>query len=132
MARHPGRPAPLLLGRKNPQAKKQRWESQLYRSGSGRAERTPPDRFEPYTEAYSHPQAFGQTTNFVGKYLRGVGAVDVTSTSKAAELAASDQTGTSAAVAGEIAADMNGLDILARCIEDRDDNTTRFSTGGKF
>ena len=52
--------------------------------------------------------------------------IDVSSTSKAAEMAAADETGTSAAIAGEIAAELKGLDVLARSIEDREDNTTRF------
>ncbi|KAK0621398.1 prephenate dehydratase [Bombardia bombarda] len=75
---------------------------------------------------YSHPQAFGQTGAFFGRHLRGVETIDVSSTSKAAEMAAADASGTSAAVAGEIAAAANGLDVLAGCIEDREDNTTRF------
>lgn len=75
---------------------------------------------------YSHPQAFGQSGLFLRKYLKGVELIDVSSTSKAAELAAADETGTSAAVAGEIAASLKALDVLARNIEDRDDNTTRF------
>ncbi|KAJ4392010.1 prephenate dehydratase [Gnomoniopsis smithogilvyi] len=74
----------------------------------------------------SHPQAFGQTNAFLSTYLRGVDCVDVSSTSKAAEMASRDETGATAAIAGEIAAEMFGLDVLARCIEDRDDNTTRF------
>lgn len=74
----------------------------------------------------SHPQAFGQSNAFLSTYLRGVDTVDVSSTSKAAETASRDETGTTAAIAGEIAAEMFGLDMLARCIEDRDDNTTRF------
>lgn len=74
----------------------------------------------------SHPQAFGQSNAFLSTYLRGVDTVDVSSTSKAAEAASRDQTGATAAIAGEIAAEMFGLDVLARCIEDRDDNTTRF------
>lgn len=74
----------------------------------------------------SHPQAFGQSNAFLSTYLRGVDTVDVSSTSKAAETASRDETGATAAIAGEIAAEMFGLDVLARCIEDRDDNTTRF------
>lgn len=74
----------------------------------------------------SHPQAFGQSDAFLSARLRGVDRVDVSSTSRAAELAAADRTGATAAVAGEMAAGMFGLDVLARCIEDRDDNTTRF------
>lgn len=84
----------------------------------------------------SHPQAFGQSAAFLATYLRGVDAVDVSSTSRAAEAASRDATGATAAIAAEMAADLFGLDVLARCIEDRDDNTTRFfvlrrkSTGG--
>lgn len=76
---------------------------------------------------YSHPQAFGQTQSFFASYLgKGVELLETSSTSKAAELAAADTTGSSAAVASEMAAGTMGLDVLASCIEDRDDNTTRF------
>lgn len=74
----------------------------------------------------SHPQALGQCDAFLSSRLAGVERVDVSSTSRAAELAAADRTGATAAVAGEMAAGAFGLDVLARCIEDRDDNTTRF------
>lgn len=75
---------------------------------------------------YSHPQAFGQCTKFLRETLRGVETVDVSSTSRAATLAKEDATGTSAAISSAAAAQMLGLDILARNIEDREDNTTRF------
>jgi prephenate dehydratase len=75
---------------------------------------------------YSHPQGFGQTSAFLSTYLRGVETIDASSTSKAAELASQDPTGESAAIASELAAELSGLDVLASCIEDRDDNTTRF------
>ncbi|KAK8019269.1 Prephenate dehydratase-domain-containing protein [Apiospora arundinis] len=54
---------------------------------------------------YSHPQAFGQCTRFLSAYLKGVETIDVSSTSRAAEL---------------------GVEVLAYNIEDREDNTTRF------
>ncbi|KAI0199642.1 Prephenate dehydratase-domain-containing protein [Astrocystis sublimbata] len=75
---------------------------------------------------YSHPQAFGQCTAFLASYLRGIETVDVSSTSRAAELALADASGESAAISSAVAAAMLGLDVLARNIEDRDDNTTRF------
>lgn len=75
---------------------------------------------------YSHPQAFGQCTAFLGSWLRGVDTVDVSSTSRAAELALADPSGESAAVSSAVAAELLGLDVLAQNIEDRDDNTTRF------
>ncbi|KXJ97199.1 Prephenate dehydratase-domain-containing protein, partial [Microdochium bolleyi] len=75
---------------------------------------------------YSHPQAFGQCTRFLNAYLRGVETIDCSSTSRAAELARDDPTGTSAAISSAVAAQLSGVDILAANIEDREDNTTRF------
>ncbi|KAI1131519.1 Prephenate dehydratase-domain-containing protein [Nemania abortiva] len=75
---------------------------------------------------YSHPQAFGQCTAFLGSWLRGVETVDVSSTSRAAELALADKSGESAAISSVAAAKLLSLDVLARNIEDRSDNTTRF------
>ncbi|KAH8821660.1 Prephenate dehydratase-domain-containing protein [Xylogone sp. PMI_703] len=75
---------------------------------------------------YTHPQAFGQCEAFLGAYLKGIERIDVSSTSKAAELVKQDETGTSVAIASKLAAEIHGLDILAESIEDRDDNRTRF------
>ena len=75
---------------------------------------------------YSHPQAFGQCELFLGAYLKGIERIDVTSTSKAAELVKADTTGTSAAIASEAASVVHKLDMLASGIEDTTDNTTRF------
>ncbi|CAK7272425.1 prephenate dehydratase [Sporothrix epigloea] len=78
---------------------------------------------------YSHPQAFGQTAAFVRRYFpaeRRPEMIDASSTSRAAELAAADDSGTSAAISSVLAAETTSLNVLARCIEDRPDNTTRF------
>ncbi|KAJ8068830.1 hypothetical protein OCU04_002521 [Sclerotinia nivalis] len=75
---------------------------------------------------YTHPQAYGQCEAFLGTYMKGVERLDVSSTSKAAEIVKADKSGTSAAIASSLAADIHGLDILAKGIEDREDNTTRF------
>ncbi|CAG8962149.1 hypothetical protein HYFRA_00005195 [Hymenoscyphus fraxineus] len=75
---------------------------------------------------YTHPQAWGQCDIFLGAYLKGIERIDVSSTSRAAEMVSEDTTGTSAAIASSLAAEMHGLDVLARGIEDRADNTTRF------
>ena len=58
--------------------------------------------------------------------MKGVERIDVSSTSKAAEMVKEDTSGSSAAIASSLAADIHDLDILARGIEDREDNTTRF------
>lgn len=75
---------------------------------------------------YSHPQAWGQCKLFLATYLKGVERQDVSSTSKAAEFVAQDATGTSAAISSKLAAEMNGLDVLAEGIEDSEGNSTRF------
>lgn len=57
--------------------------------------------------------------------------VDVSSTSKAAELVSKEPG--AVAIASRVASEVHGLEILARDIEDSPDNTTRFlvlSTGG--
>ncbi|OWO99749.1 hypothetical protein B2J93_6804 [Marssonina coronariae] len=74
----------------------------------------------------SHPQAFGQCDVFLNFYMKGVERIDVSSTSRAAELAKEDTTGASAAIASILAAEVQGIDVLAKGIEDREDNTTRF------
>ncbi|KAF2172733.1 hypothetical protein M409DRAFT_16695 [Zasmidium cellare ATCC 36951] len=75
---------------------------------------------------YSHPQAWGQCHLFLSTYLKSTERQDVSSTSKAAELVAQDPSGTSAAISSKIAAEMNGLEVLAEGIEDREGNSTRF------
>lgn len=78
------------------------------------------------TNVYSHPQAFGQCKAFMSSYLKGAKDEDVSSTSKAAEIVSRDVSRTTAAIASGLAADVHGLDILARKIQDRGDNQTRF------
>lgn len=75
---------------------------------------------------YSHPQAWGQCKVFLSTYVKHVERQDVSSTSKAAEHVAQDPTGTGAAISSKIAADLNGLDVLAEGIEDSEGNSTRF------
>ncbi|EWC45121.1 hypothetical protein DRE_06260 [Drechslerella stenobrocha 248] len=74
---------------------------------------------------YSHPQAFGQCEGFLTKYLKGVERIEVSSTSKAADLANKDPS--AVAIASAIAASVHpSLEILQSNIEERSDNTTRF------
>ncbi|KAI6821472.1 hypothetical protein KC327_g10028 [Hortaea werneckii] len=71
---------------------------------------------------YSHTQAWGQCKHFLAAYLKGVERQDVSSTSKAAQLVGEDTSGTSAAISSRIAAELNGLDVLAQGIEDNEGN----------
>ncbi len=82
--------------------------------------------FQHIRHVYSHPQAIGQCDAFLSKYLRNAQRHEVFSTSAAAEIVAQDSEGTSAAISNEMAAKTQGLDILARDIQDRPDNPTRF------
>ena len=75
---------------------------------------------------YSHPQAFGQCEAFLSTYLKGIERQEVSSTSKAAEVVAADQSRSTAAISSKLAAEIHGLSLLAEGIEDSEDNTTRF------
>jgi prephenate dehydratase len=75
---------------------------------------------------YTHPQAWGQCDIFLNAYLKAIERIDVSSTSRAAEMVKEDTSGTSAAIASSLAAEIHGLDVLACGIEDREDNKTRF------
>ncbi len=76
------------------------------------------------TKVYSHPQAFGQTRNWLRRNLPGVECVEVSSTTRAAECASREEG--SAAVAGRLAGELHGLNVLESAIQDSADNTTRF------
>ena len=73
---------------------------------------------------YSHPQPIAQCNSWLRKNLAGVKIEEVSSTARASELAARHPN--SAAIAGEAASRIYKLNTLARGIEDRTDNITRF------
>lgn len=76
---------------------------------------------------YSHPQSFAQCLGWLNKHLPNLQAmvrIDTASNADAARLAASDKN--AAAIAGKKAADVFGLTICAKNIEDDPNNTTRF------
>ena len=77
---------------------------------------------------YSHPQAFGQCEAFLSTYLKGVERHEVSSTSKAATIVAEDkgERGTEAAISSRLASDVHHLAVLAKGVQDVEDNTTRF------
>ncbi len=73
---------------------------------------------------YTHPQVFGQCRQWLRHNLPHVDLIEVSSTPRAAELAASEPT--AAAIAGRMAAEVYGLNIIEPSIQDIPNNTTRF------
>ncbi len=78
---------------------------------------------------YSHPQPFGQARRWLAEHLPTAECVEVSSTAKAAELAASEEG--AAAIAGGMAGEEFGLTVLAASIQDASTNVTRFFVVGK-
>jgi chorismate mutase/prephenate dehydratase len=78
---------------------------------------------------YSHPQAFAQCRRWLGVQLPQCRLEAAESTAAAAQKALREPR--SGAIAGSIAAEQYGLEILAQGIEDHRGNTTRFLVIGK-
>lgn len=76
------------------------------------------------TRLYSHAQSLAQCHEWINRNLAGVPRVAVASNAEAAQRAAAEPG--SAALAGEAAARLYGLNLLATSIEDDPNNTTRF------
>ncbi len=72
----------------------------------------------------SHQQSLAQCREWLNEHLPEVEQVPVSSNAEAARRARDEQY--TAAIAGETAAEVYGLDVLVAKIEDRPDNTTRF------
>lgn len=72
----------------------------------------------------SHQQSLAQCREWLEEHLPEAERVPVSSNAEAARRARDEQH--TAAIAGETAAEVYGLDILVARIEDRPDNTTRF------
>ncbi len=77
----------------------------------------------------SHPQSLAQCRAWLEEHLPGVEQVPASSNAEGARRAR-DERG-SAAIAGETAAEVYGLKVLAAGIEDQADNTTRFLVLGR-
>jgi len=78
---------------------------------------------------YSVPQVFGQCRSWLRGNFPTAELVEVSSTAKAAGLAARE--GNSAAIANELAAEIYGVKVLEKNIEDSGRNETRFLVIGK-
>lgn len=73
---------------------------------------------------YSHPQVFGQCRNWIRAKFPQADLIEVSSTTRAAELAAASED--AGALAGRMAAEFYGLEILEAAIQDSANNATRF------
>lgn len=78
----------------------------------------------PFTAAYSHPQALGQSR----RYLREHGMIPLSHADTAGAAAEVKALGDPAiaALAPKLAAELYGLELVAENVEDAPDNTTRF------
>ena len=84
---------------------------------------------EKVRKVYSHPQPFGQCRRWLAEHLPSAESIEVSSTARAAELAASERD--AAAIAGSMAGEEFGLPVLAPSIQDATSNVTRFFVVGK-
>jgi chorismate mutase/prephenate dehydratase len=80
-------------------------------------------------KVYSHPQAFGQCRRWLQMHLPRAEWVEVSSTTRAVELAAREEG--AAAVAGRLAGELYGVPTLEGGIQDSAENTTRFLVIGQ-
>lgn len=80
---------------------------------------------------YSHPQVFGQCRNWILRHFPDADLVEVSSTTKAAQLAKQNAGSGAAALGGKLAGELNDLDLVEESIQDRATNTTRFLVIGE-
>lgn len=73
---------------------------------------------------YSHPQSLIQSSHYL--YEKGWQQISMKNNAFAAKKVADEKDPSQAAIAGETAAGIYGLDILERCVNDLKDNSTRF------
>jgi len=81
------------------------------------------------TRVYSHAQSLSQCVQWLARHLPSVARIPVASNAEAARMAAAEPG--VAAIAGDAAAMVYGLDVLAAHIEDEPNNTTRFWVLGR-
>ncbi|WP_029604511.1 prephenate dehydratase [Kozakia baliensis] len=84
----------------------------------------PGTRIDDIKRIHTHPVALGQVRRLIESL--GVKAQAAFDTAGAVELVAEWNRSEEAAVASELAAELNGLEVLRRNVEDADHNTTRF------
>ncbi|MEN9974098.1 MAG: prephenate dehydratase [Verrucomicrobiota bacterium] len=80
---------------------------------------------------YSHPQVFGQCRGWILKHFPNADLVEVSSTTKAAQIAHDQAAQGAAALGGALSAELYDLNLLEEYIQDRATNTTRFLVIGE-
>jgi chorismate mutase/prephenate dehydratase len=80
---------------------------------------------------YSHPQVFGQCRNWILRHFPDADLVEVSSTTKAAQIAQEKSADGAAALGGKLASELHGLTMLEESIQDSSTNTTRFLVIGE-
>lgn len=85
---------------------------------------SPGTKIEDIRTVYSHPQSLMQSTHYL--FETGWQQISMKNNAFAAKKVADDKDKTQAAIAGETAAKIYGLDILKRGVNDLKDNSTRF------
>ena len=78
----------------------------------------------PFTAAYSHPQALGQSRRYLRE--RGIVPMSYADTAGAAAFVKEQGDPQACAIAPRLAADLYGLEVVEDNVEDATDNTTRF------
>lgn len=78
------------------------------------------------TAVYSHPVALAQCRAWLHRHLPGAELIEYFDTAGAVEFVAEQNDPTLAAIAGEQAARLHGMPLLARSIQDDAQNITRF------
>lgn len=87
------------------------------------------DSLSEIDEVFSHQQSLAQCREWLDRRLPGVKRTSVSSNAEAARLVGLEPG--SGAIAGEVAAELYDLKILAKNIEDEPNNTTRFLVIGQ-
>lgn len=80
---------------------------------------------------YSHPQALGQTRDWILRHFPNAELVETSSTTKACILAKENSAMGAASIGCPLAAEIFGLNILEEDVQDQSCNTTRFAVIGR-
>lgn len=86
----------------------------------------PENSKEEIERIYSHPQALAQSFHFLDSHYKEVPKQDFSSTAAAAKYVSENRDSKIAAVANQYAANLYGLEIINRNIQDFEQNHTRF------